>query len=231
MPSNPFRVGPSVETARWLPGTFKDAGITHLFNNLISFNERLFFSPWLCTTLFFFLLLCYFHPFPPFGGGGMCFLFLRMQNPLAQQDSVLELSSPPTPAPFPVPSKSPVQTACLGPRCRPLAGDHRAGKEQMSLVRVSLYPRKEDFFFFQFRLGTNLTATWVTENSLGKQRIASVNWWPTPSGPTPSSLLGSVPLLAQKPWLGTPSGKSHLLQTGFKTRNVCLLPFLFFKIS
>ena len=69
MPSNPFRVGPSVETARWLPGTFKDAGITHLFNNLISFNERLFFSPWLCTTLFFFLLLCYFHPFPPFGGG------------------------------------------------------------------------------------------------------------------------------------------------------------------
>ena len=156
----------------------------------------------------------------------MCFLFLRMQNPLAQQDSVLELSSPPTPAPFPVPSKSPVQTACLGPWCRPLAGDHRAGKEQMSLVRVSLYPRKEDFFFFSVQI-RNKSYSYLG-NSLGKQRIASVNWWPTPSGPTPSSLLGSMPRLAQKPWLGTPSGKSHLLQTGFKTTNVCLLPFLFF---
>lgn len=39
MPSSPFPVGLPVKTV-----TLKDLGIPHLFNDLISFNKRLFIS-------------------------------------------------------------------------------------------------------------------------------------------------------------------------------------------
>lgn len=129
MPSNPFLPGASADTARWLPGT---QGLwNHTFIQQSDFlqQEAFFLSP---TKKFFFLLLCYLWHFSPFFG--VCFLFLRIQDPLAQQDSILDPSSSPT-FPSPCPAKvvgrqSPVQTDCFGPQCRPLAGDHRANRSK-----------------------------------------------------------------------------------------------------
>lgn len=59
MPSDPFLVNPSVETAHWLPGILKDFGIAHLFNDFTSFNKRLFFLSYAKISCCFFLSLSF----------------------------------------------------------------------------------------------------------------------------------------------------------------------------
>lgn len=77
MPSDLFLVGASVDTARWLPGT---QGLwNHTFIQQSDFlqQEAFFLSP---TKKFFFFYFVIFGIFLPFL---VCFLFLRIQDPLA----------------------------------------------------------------------------------------------------------------------------------------------------